>query len=73
MTEIPFKPKDVVMVRSGGPRMTVTQVGERYGDPVVWCTWFDKTKKFEDTFPPDALMIAPAIPPLTRRMIPVRF
>ncbi len=36
-----FKPTDVVMVRSGGPPMTVTQVGEAAmtGEPRVWCTW----------------------------------
>jgi uncharacterized protein YodC (DUF2158 family) len=65
-----FKPTDVVMVRSGGPRMTVTQVGAAAmtGEPTVWCTWFEKTKKFEDTFSPDALVLAPP-----RRAIPIRF
>jgi uncharacterized protein YodC (DUF2158 family) len=69
MADIPFKPTDVVRVRSGGPKMTVSQVGERYGDPTVWCVWFDKGKKFEDTFHPDALEIAQddPTPPYSRR------
>lgn len=67
-----FKPTDVVMVRSGGPRMTVTQVGEAAmtGEPRVWCTWFEGTKKREDTFAPEALIQAPIAP---RRSIPIRF
>jgi uncharacterized protein YodC (DUF2158 family) len=40
----------IVMVASGGPRMTVTHVEDRYGIMTAWCTWFEKGKKFEDTF-----------------------
>lgn len=52
-----FKPKDIVRVRSGGPKMTVTQVGQRAlsGAEAVWCTWFVGSKKHEDTFDPAAL------------------
>ena len=71
MTEIPFKPTDVVQVRSGGPRMTVTQVGERLGEPTVWCVWFDGVKKHEGTFSPAALRIVPLTP--RRRAIRVAF
>ena len=55
-----FKPGDVVRLKSGGPNMTVTQVGERAmtQEPEVWCVWFVGTKKFEDTFSPEALEIA---------------
>ena len=36
-----FKPGDTVMLKSGGPHMTVTKVdGDR-----VWCEWFDEKKK----------------------------
>ncbi|PZU29860.1 MAG: DUF2158 domain-containing protein [Stenotrophomonas sp.] len=32
-----FKPGDVVVLRSGGPKMTVSSLeGSR-----VWCVWFD--------------------------------
>lgn len=32
-----FKPGDVVVLKSGGPRMTVSSLdGNR-----VWCVWFD--------------------------------
>ena len=50
MTE-QFKPGEVVRVISGGPKMTVTQVGKRAvtGEEAVWCTWFAGTKKQEDT------------------------
>ncbi|WP_316398499.1 YodC family protein [Bradyrhizobium sp. 33ap4] len=52
-----FKAGDVVQLKSGGPRMTVSQVGEdQYGQRKVWCVWFEKTKKYEDTFEPEILM-----------------
>jgi uncharacterized protein YodC (DUF2158 family) len=42
-----IKPGDVVRVKSGGPKMTVTEVGQdSYGSMKVWCEWFDeKTNK----------------------------
>lgn len=54
-TEI--KVGDIVMVPSGGPRMTVSHIGDRYGTLTAWCTWFDKAKKFEDTFPVASLKV----------------
>lgn len=53
-----FKAGDVVKFKSGGPKMTVTQVGDRMGTPVVWCSWFDGTKKLDGDFPPATLEIA---------------
>jgi len=55
-----FKPGDVVTLKSGGPKMTVAQVGNAAmsGEPTVWCVWFDGVKKLEETFPPDALKAA---------------
>lgn len=55
-----FKPGDVVALKSGGPKMTVTQVGiaNLTGEPTVWCVWFDGVKKLEDTFPPESLKVA---------------
>jgi uncharacterized protein YodC (DUF2158 family) len=60
MSDIQFKAGDVVRLKSGGPKMTVTQIGERalIGGLAVWCVWFDGQKKFEDTFTPEALEVA---------------
>ena len=54
-----FKVGDVVQLKSGGPKMTVTQVGnhELYG-PTVWCVWFVGTKQEKGTFPPGSLQTA---------------
>ena len=51
-----FKVGDVVQLKSGGPLMTVTYVGEQDGAPRVWCSWFvNNTKEEKGTFPPAAL------------------
>lgn len=52
-----FKPTDIVRVRSGGPKMTVTEVGKTYmtGQDAVKCTWFENGKKHEDVFHPASL------------------
>jgi uncharacterized protein YodC (DUF2158 family) len=55
MTDVEFKKGDTVQMKSGGPIMTVTNIGDRLGELAVWCMWFEKTKKMEDTFPPEAL------------------
>lgn len=48
---------DVVQLKSGGPVMTVTQVGNAAmtGKPTVWTQWFDGPKQMSGTFPPEAL------------------
>lgn len=51
-----FKPGDVVLLKSGGPKMTVDQLGnDTFGYAKVWCDWIDGNKKFSDTFPPTSL------------------
>lgn len=52
-----FKTGDVVQLKSGGPKMTVSQAGKAAmtGKLSVWCDWFDGTKKMEGTFPPESL------------------
>jgi len=35
---------DVVYLKSGGPAMTITEVGD--GDS-VWCTWFHKNSELQ--------------------------
>jgi uncharacterized protein YodC (DUF2158 family) len=60
-----FKPGDVVRLKSGGPRMTVEQVGKtQFGDDGVWCVWFETSGSRQvakrETFPPVALEDAAA-------------
>jgi uncharacterized protein YodC (DUF2158 family) len=55
-----FKPGDAVQLISGGPRMTVTQVGEGdFGTMTAWCVWFEGTKQAQGTFPVTALKHSP--------------
>jgi uncharacterized protein YodC (DUF2158 family) len=69
-----IKPRSIVKVRSGGPKMTVTKVAkDSLGTLRVWCTWFDTANKpQEDSFPIEALEIyeAPTQPPTVRRFNP---
>lgn len=47
-----FKPGDVVMLKSEGPKMTYERrAQEGYG----WCLWFEGNTKKTDTFPHAAL------------------
>lgn len=57
MSDEEFKAGDVVRLKSGGPNMTVEQVGQKAmtGERAVWCVWFVGTKKSNDTFAPEAL------------------
>jgi uncharacterized protein YodC (DUF2158 family) len=56
-----FEPDDVVQLKSGGPLMTVEQVGEAAmtGEETVWCVWFEKVSsrqvRQEATFRPTSL------------------
>jgi uncharacterized protein YodC (DUF2158 family) len=55
---IPFKVGDVVQLKSGGLKMTVTDVGIFEGVDTVWCSWTDGKKQKRSNFPPDALKSA---------------
>ena len=49
-----FQIGDVVKLKSGGPKMTVTGTGkDMYGKPTVVCTWFAQhdTKRETGVFP----------------------
>ena len=49
---------DVVILKSGGPPMTVHNIGNysaRGLNPGVFCVWFDSAKKVDDVFHPDTL------------------
>lgn len=58
-----FKKGDVVLLKSGGPRMTVTDTGDyspHASEDGVNCVWFDqKEVKHEEVFDAAALMLAP--------------
>lgn len=52
-----FQLGDVVVLKSGGPQMTVSAVGESNttGQGLVWCVWFEKSDKHSDSFPQETL------------------
>jgi uncharacterized protein YodC (DUF2158 family) len=57
MAEI--KAGDTVRLKSGGPKMTVKQVGEAAnGLMMAWCDWFDGMKPMHDAFPITSLEAA---------------
>jgi uncharacterized protein YodC (DUF2158 family) len=63
-----FKKGDVVKLKSGGPTMTVSNIGkDTHDQEKVWCVWFEKTKKFEDTFEPGIL--SPALVGASRTIL----
>ncbi len=62
MPEEKFKVGDVVILKSGGPKMTVEDVEGR--DTIV-CQWFGDSKKLEyGSFPADSLERAESGPRL---------
>ena len=49
---------DVVILKSGGPTMTVHNIGDyqNHGLPTgVLCVWFDSSKRVEDVFHPNTI------------------
>lgn len=50
-----WKVGDEVQLKSGGPIMTVTGMGDNLGKPLVWCSWFAGKEPKSSTFPPEAL------------------
>lgn len=55
---IEFEKGATVRVRSGGPKMTVENVGQTAmtGELLVWCVWFDeKRQRQRATFAPESL------------------
>lgn len=52
-----FQPGDVVVLKSGGPVMTVEKYGDFLGGerPEYKCVWFEKNKKHESIFAEDLL------------------
>lgn len=54
-----FKAGDVVQLKSGGPKMTVSQTGKAAmtGKAMVWCDWFDGPKRTNEAFSPESLKL----------------
>jgi uncharacterized protein YodC (DUF2158 family) len=50
-----IKAGDTAVLKSGSPPMTVTSIGDHYGEPTAWCSWFDGKKPCNATFPLVAL------------------
>jgi uncharacterized protein YodC (DUF2158 family) len=50
-----IKAGDTVILKSGGPTMTVKQVSDLYGTLTAWCDWFDGKKACNGTFPVTSL------------------
>jgi uncharacterized protein YodC (DUF2158 family) len=48
-----FKTGDIVQLKSGGPKMTVSEVSELTGD--VHCQWFAGSKLSRGRFEPNAI------------------
>ena len=46
-----FSAGDTVALKSGGPPMTISTVGDNYGVPTAWCDWFDGKKTLQGHFP----------------------
>lgn len=55
-----FKIGDVVMLKSGGPRMTIQNMGDYEYMGIshqkgLLCVWFEATSKVEGAFHPDSV------------------
>jgi uncharacterized protein YodC (DUF2158 family) len=49
-TENEFNIGDVVMLKRGGPRMTVEGIGSALDEKAVNCVWFDGSKRVRKSF-----------------------
>jgi len=52
-----FSIGDVVVLKSGGPLMTIENIGDYTpnANPGVYCVWFDERTKMEEVFHLDAV------------------
>ena len=50
----PFKPGDVVQLKSGGPAMTV---GGKVAEDSIRCHWFDRATAMTEIFPTAAIRL----------------
>ena len=47
-TENEFNVGDVVMLKTGGPRMTVEGIGSALDEKAINCVWFDRSKRVRE-------------------------
>lgn len=60
--EIEIKAGDQVKLKSGGPTMTVKNIGNySYEKNVAMCAWFDGSKLKEDTFVLATLVVTASV------------
>jgi len=55
-----FKAGDVVVLKSGGPKMTIEKIGPKNSNNeeiVAHCVWFENNQPKEDRFNPATLML----------------
>lgn len=54
-----MKAGDTVVLKSGGPLMTIDKVANRphSTEQSAWCSWFDKTKLEHGVFPLTSLKV----------------
>jgi uncharacterized protein YodC (DUF2158 family) len=70
-----FSPGDLVRLKSGGPTMTVEQVGTKAytEEAAVWCVWFEKVGNKQvvqrDTFTPTVLEKCGKTPSVARLVV----
>ena len=55
-----LKVGDVVRLKSGGPNMTIREVGDVYGKLTVWCSWFAGKEFRQESFPAEAVELVSA-------------
>lgn len=52
MADVVLKPGDTIRLKSGGPLMTLANIGlNEDGKPYVTCLWFDGAKESRGFFP----------------------
>ncbi|WP_448326119.1 YodC family protein [Sulfitobacter sp. M13] len=57
MTSPNFKVGDTVMLKSGGPIMTVDSIGQYNGLTKARCIWFNDSETKSDVFPLETLSV----------------
>jgi uncharacterized protein YodC (DUF2158 family) len=62
-----FQAGNVVQLKSGGPRMTITGLGTAGGKESAWCAWFEGTENRSAVFPIEAIELAPELKPMRTR------
>lgn len=58
-----FNPGDVVQLKSGGPKMTISKLFEFQGHMEAGCDWFEGTKQQSGSFPVTSLKHFDETPP----------